>query len=53
MVKLKLVEDNDIDEAATVANGTAPAGDMNHGEKSTQRISRALGRERMECFCAT
>ena len=33
MVKLKLVEGNDTDEAATAANGTAPAGDVNHGTK--------------------
>ena len=53
MVKLKLVEGNDTDEAATAANGTAPAGNVNHRKKSTQRIIRALGGKSMECFCAT
>ena len=48
MVKLKLVEGNDADEAATAANGTAPSGDVNHG-----KIIRALGGKRTECFCAT
>ena len=33
MVKLKLVEGNDTDEAATAANGTAPDGDVNRGTK--------------------
>ena len=31
MVKLKLVEGNDTDEAATAANGTAPSGYANNG----------------------
>ena len=33
MVKLKLVEGNDTDEADTAAHVTAPAGYVNHGTK--------------------
>ena len=38
MVKLKLVEGNDTDEAATTENGTAPAGDVNHGTKVLKEL---------------
>ena len=48
MLKLKLVKGKTDYGSDSATNGTLPDGCVNHGKKSTQRISRSLDGKRID-----